>query len=97
MPYAGMGFRTGKILEVPLSVIAPGLLAAFGLSYVLNKSSQNYSPWPATFSSEFLAEANKIGNVAQRTEAPAVFLDPIRNGVPGSVLGPDDLVEASDE
>uniref|UniRef100_A0A383VJP9 Uncharacterized protein n=1 Tax=Tetradesmus obliquus TaxID=3088 RepID=A0A383VJP9_TETOB len=89
---------TKAFLDVPFGKHTPIFVAVtaavFGMSWLNSFAFKT----PHTFSPEFLAEQAKIGNVmertnapAERTNAPAVFLNPIMNKIPGNILGPDDV------
>lgn len=82
---------TKAFLDVPFAKHTPIFLAVtaavFGMSWLNSFAFKT----PHTFSPEFLAEQAKIGNVMERTNAPAVFLNPIMNKIPGNILGPDDV------
>ncbi|KAG2441537.1 hypothetical protein HXX76_003158 [Chlamydomonas incerta] len=84
--------RVGRIFEVPLGYVFPrvaaGIAAAGCLWYLNNTFLQTYRP--ETLSKEFLEEQAKIGEVAQRMNAPPVYLNPFSNRIPGSILGPED-------
>ncbi|KAF6253270.1 hypothetical protein COO60DRAFT_1643301 [Scenedesmus sp. NREL 46B-D3] len=104
--------QTKGFLDVPFSKHTPVFLAC--AAAVLGASWLNSFAFvtPHTFTSEFLAEQAKIGNVMsvllllllllllvlvlvlflqERTNAPAVFLNPIMNKIPGNIRGPDDV------
>jgi hypothetical protein len=51
-----------------------------------------FNTTPASFEPEFQDAARKIGPVAERTNAPPVFLNPMSNRIPGYIRGPDDLL-----
>lgn len=89
--YILKGLQTKTFMEVPFGSIVPHLLSAFALAGVCTWANSKLFVTPNSCTPEFLAEQAKIGNVMARTEVPAVFLNPIRNGIPGNVLGPDDL------
>jgi hypothetical protein len=60
--------------------------------------SSNPHPGPPTpparrQSPEFQARTARVGPVAERTDATPVFLNPIRNRIPGHLRGPNDLVD----
>ena len=40
---------------------------------------------------DFVAEANRIGQISSRVSAPPVYRNPIRQGLPGGLRGPEDL------
>ncbi|PNH11960.1 hypothetical protein TSOC_001148 [Tetrabaena socialis] len=85
--------RTGRFFEVPFSYLGPRLaggIAVAGLAWYAN-SLLFWTYKPETLSPEFRAEAKKIGAVAQRMNAPPVYLNPFSNRIPGSVLGPEDI------
>jgi hypothetical protein len=83
--------QTKGFLDVPFSTHMPIFAACaavvFGASWLNSKAFVT----PHTCKPEFLAEQAKIGNVMERTNAPAVFLNPIWNKIPGNILGPDDV------
>lgn len=84
--------KTGKLLDIAFSRVAPLILATMGASYgclVMNKKLWNVEP--VSLTPQFEAEAAKTGGAAARLTAPAVYLNPIRNGLPGGVRGPEDL------
>jgi hypothetical protein len=64
-------------------VLAAGLTIA--ASYL---NGRNFRP-VESMGPEFKAEEAK--GIATRTDAPAVFLNPVSTGLPGSILGPDDI------
>jgi hypothetical protein len=84
--------KHGRRLEVPLSRCAPAVLRCCGLSWLALHI--NRSP-PVTTTPEWVAAAERIGPVSQRTEAPPAFLNPIRNRIPGTIVGPDDLTDSN--
>lgn len=85
------GLQTKTFLEVPFGSLVTPLLTAFALGGVFSWANSKMFVTPESCKPEFLAEQAKIGNVIARTEVPAVFINPIMNGIPGNVLGPDDL------
>ena len=46
---------------------------------------------PASMAPDFVAEANRIGQILSRVSAPPVYRNPIRLGLPGGLRGPEDL------
>ncbi|GIL74653.1 hypothetical protein Vretimale_2304 [Volvox reticuliferus] len=85
--------RLGRFFEVPLSYVVPrvaaGMAAAGALVYLNSVIFWNHKPESLT--PEFLAEQKKIGDVAQRMNAPPVYLNPFSQRIPGSILGPEDV------
>jgi hypothetical protein len=83
------------MMEVPASYLVPRVLAVLGLAGVLvwANSALLWNQKPATLDPAFIAEAKRIGNVAQRVNGPPVFLNPFSNRIPGGVRGPEDLVK----
>lgn len=84
--------KTGKLLDIAFSRVVPLILGTCAASWaclVGNKALFNVPP--PSLSAEFQAEASKTTGAAHRLTAPAVYLNPIRNGLPGSVRGPEDL------
>ena len=53
-----------------------------------------FATTPASLEPDFQDAARKIGPVAERTNAPPVFLNPMSNKIPGFIRGPDDLRNA---
>lgn len=84
--------KTGKLLDIAFSRVMPLVLGTMAASYgclVLNKSAWNVEP--VSLSPQWEAEAAKTSGAATRLTAPPVYLNPIRNGIPGGVRGPEDL------
>jgi hypothetical protein len=84
--------KTGKLLDIAFSRVLPLIVGTCAASYgclVLNKEMFNVPP--LSLSPQFEAEAAKTSGAAQRLTAPAVYLNPIRSGLPGSVRGPEDV------
>jgi hypothetical protein len=84
--------KTAKFLEIGLGRVMPLIFATMGVSYGclwLNKATWNVPP--ASLSPQFEAEAAKAGGAAPRLTAPPVYLNPIRNGLPGGIRGPEDM------
>ncbi|GLC40019.1 hypothetical protein PLESTB_001520000 [Pleodorina starrii] len=88
--------RVGRFFEVPLSYVVPrvaaGIAAAGALWYLNGAIFWNYKP--ESLSPEFVEEKKKIGDVAQRMNAPPVYLNPFSQRIPGSILGPEDVKDA---
>jgi len=84
--YYNLGQSKG-FLPVPFSRHIPIFAAAVGITWLCSAlNARNFSP-VETMSPEYKTRENII----QRTEAPAVFINPIYNGLPGNILGPDDI------
>lgn len=85
--------RRGKIFDVPFSYTGPRIAAAMVLAgaiwWAVPVLTWNHKP--ETLSPEFVAEAKKVGAVAQRMNAPPVFLNPFTNRIPGGIVGPEDV------
>lgn len=89
--------RNNKFLVYGFGDIGPWLLGSFALSaavwswnfYYLRAGSHPHS-------AEWLAEAERIGNVVERVNGPPVFLNPMRNRIPGYITGPEDLKSKDD-
>ncbi|KAG1663377.1 hypothetical protein FOA52_007114 [Chlamydomonas sp. UWO 241] len=80
-------------MEVPLSFVVPrvmGVVASAALLWYVAPMVL-WTKKPASLDPEFLAEAKRIGNVAQRMHAPPVYLNPFTNRMSGGILGPEDL------
>uniref|UniRef100_A0A7S0RSR8 Uncharacterized protein n=1 Tax=Chlamydomonas leiostraca TaxID=1034604 RepID=A0A7S0RSR8_9CHLO len=85
--------RTGRILEVSAAYLLPRVGMVLGLAGLVWGANQKFL-WvqkPASVTPEFLEEVKRIGPVAQRVNAPPVFLNPFTNRIPGSARGPEDL------
>ncbi|GAX80281.1 hypothetical protein CEUSTIGMA_g7719.t1 [Chlamydomonas eustigma] len=85
--------RTGHYFEIPLSQTMPRVFAVLATAGVLWWGAREllWYKRPDTLKPEFIEEAKKIGNVAQRMNAPPVFLNPFSNRIPGNISGPEDL------
>eukprot|EP00878_Enallax_costatus_P000418 GHUV01000508.1.p1 GENE.GHUV01000508.1~~GHUV01000508.1.p1 ORF type:complete len:128 (+),score=28.69 GHUV01000508.1:156-539(+) len=84
--------KTKYLLEVPSSFLNKSLLAFLGLSAAaLWLNRRMYTTTVVSMEPEFQAAARRIGPVAERTDAPPVFLNPITNRIPGWCVGPDDV------
>lgn len=84
--------KTGKLFDIAISRIMPVIMGTMAASYgllVLNKQACNVEP--VSLTPQFQAEAAKTSGAAARLTAPAVYLNPIRSGLPGGVRGPEDL------
>eukprot|EP00195_Chlamydomonas_chlamydogama_P005603 CAMPEP_0202899430 /NCGR_PEP_ID=MMETSP1392-20130828/7661_1 /ASSEMBLY_ACC=CAM_ASM_000868 /TAXON_ID=225041 /ORGANISM="Chlamydomonas chlamydogama, Strain SAG 11-48b" /LENGTH=109 /DNA_ID=CAMNT_0049585605 /DNA_START=50 /DNA_END=379 /DNA_ORIENTATION=+ len=91
--------RSGKLFEVPFTTYTlPRILGIMGLAGVLGYANQAifWNQKPDTLNPEFVAEAKKIGHVAQRMNAPPVYMDPFHNRIPGSISGPEDAKSSFD-
>jgi hypothetical protein len=75
------GAKPGQILEVPFMKLPARALAlacaASLLTYWLNVKL--FASTPESRTPEFRAKAAQVGPVAERTAAPPVFLNPMRN------------------
>eukprot|EP00775_Hariotina_reticulata_P007410 gene7410-7619_t len=79
-------------LKVPFaSQTLPKVLIACGLSGLCVYLNSWFNIPPLTASPVFQAEQARIGMVMTRTDAPPVYLNPISNGIPGNVRGPEDV------
>uniref|UniRef100_A0A7S0VW03 Uncharacterized protein n=2 Tax=Polytomella parva TaxID=51329 RepID=A0A7S0VW03_9CHLO len=87
--------RAGRILEAPMSFVAPRFLGGLLFAYALFEANRSifWKP-PHTFDAEFQAEVAKIGSVAQRMNGSPVYLNPFRNRIPGGIVGPEDVAKA---
>lgn len=88
--------RNGRLFEVPFSYVGPRVAAGIALAGCLwwFNNTFMYTYKPESLSPEFVEEAKKIGNVAQRMNGPPVYLNPFTNRIPGSILGPEDVKDA---
>jgi hypothetical protein len=76
-------------LPVPFSRHFPIFAGAAGLTLLASYlNGRNFRP-VESMGPEFKAEEAK--GIATRTDAPAVFLNPVSSGLPGGILGPDDI------
>lgn len=82
--------KTGTFLEASSKVLPMLFATSVGSGICLYLNSL-LNVVPESCKPEFKVEAMKIGNVSTRGEAPPVFRNPIRNNIPGFVLGPDDV------
>ena len=46
---------------------------------------------PESLTPDFRRAAERIGPVSERTAAPPVWRNPLRDRIPGAITGPDDL------
>lgn len=84
--------RTRYFLEAPSSFLTKAMLVGLGLSYAaLWLNRRMYTSTVVSMEPEFQEAARRIGPVAERTDAPPVFLNPISNRIPGWCLGPEDV------
>ncbi|KAL6747782.1 cytochrome c oxidase subunit [Haematococcus lacustris] len=85
--------RTGRIHEIPASYLLPRIALIMGLAGVCWWANPKlfWTKKPETLDPEFVAEAKRIGNVAQRVNAPPVFLNPFTHRIPGNMSGPEDV------
>jgi hypothetical protein len=84
--------KTGALLDIAFSRVMPLILGTMAASYgclVLNKTAFNTEP--VTLTPQWQAEAAKTSGAAARLTAPAVYLNPIRSGLPGGIRGPEDV------
>lgn len=74
---------------MPFSRHFPIFAGAVGLTFLASYlNGRNFKP-VESMGPDFKAEEAK--GIATRTDAPAVFLNPVSTGLPGSILGPDDV------
>eukprot|EP00775_Hariotina_reticulata_P001767 gene1767-2106_t len=88
----GMPPKSGKLLDVPGRFSGGVVLAACAGGLVcmwLNR--RLYGTTVDSMTPEFQDAVRRIGPVAERTDAPPVFLNPISNRIPGYYRGPDDI------
>eukprot|EP00879_Flechtneria_rotunda_P001991 GHRR01002166.1.p1 GENE.GHRR01002166.1~~GHRR01002166.1.p1 ORF type:complete len:126 (+),score=43.53 GHRR01002166.1:166-543(+) len=87
--------RLGTFAEVPFSFWGKVMAAAMTASACLMWANRRlYTVTVSSMEPEFQDAARKIGPVAERTDAPPVFLNPISNRIPGYYRGPDDIADA---
>jgi hypothetical protein len=76
-------------LPTPFSKHFPIFMLFGGLTWACSwLNNRNFQP-VESMSAEYKAAEAK--NIITRTDAPPVFINPIRNGLPGNILGPEDL------
>jgi hypothetical protein len=84
--------KTRYLLEVPSSFLMKACFIGFTLPIaMLWLNRRMYTTTVVSMEPEFQEEARRIGPVAERTDAPPVFLNPITNRIPGWCLGPEDV------
>jgi hypothetical protein len=84
--------RTGRLFEIaPLGKAgAVVLLSAVVSAALMFGTVQTLTPRPASHSPDFRRRADARGPVADRVAANPIFLNPMRNRIPGHSITPDD-------
>lgn len=88
--------RTGRLFEIPPlgragALVLLSCVASAGLMFAAGRT---FSPLVPSRDKELRRKAEALGPVAQRVCSGPIFLNPIRNGIPGYMPTPEDARRA---